>query len=98
MIVQECGRPPVNTGGVTAGCDRRATCHGGGGGDVPDGSGQQETDEVQGLTEEVERLRSRFPAYPVRYLYILMAVAAVEAADRTILSTVMEDVKHAFHV
>ena len=26
-----------------------------------------------------------------------MAVAAVESADRTILATVMEDVKHAFH-
>ena len=54
--------------------------------------------EVGALEEEVERLRSRLPIYPTRYLYILMAVAAVEAADRTILATVMEDVKKAFHV
>src|SRR3954469_1820594 len=54
--------------------------------------------EVDALQAEVGRLEARFPAYPNRLLYVLMAVAAVEAADRTILSTVMEDVKHAFNV
>src|SRR3954452_22947535 len=54
--------------------------------------------EVDALEAEVGRLEARFPAYPMRLLYILMAVAAVEAADRTILSTVMEDVKRAFGV
>src|SRR5206468_6537382 len=53
---------------------------------------------VDGLPAEVERLQRRLPAYPTRLLYVLMAVAAVEAADRTILSTVMEDVKRAFGV
>src|SRR3954447_12827167 len=54
--------------------------------------------ELGALEAEVARLQRRLPAYPMRLLYVLMAVAAVEAADRTILSTVMEDVKRAFGV
>ena len=42
--------------------------------------------------------RTRFPRYPKRYLYILMAVGAVDAADRTILATVIEDIRRAFDV
>jgi len=50
------------------------------------------------LVADVERLRTRFPKYPNRYLYILMAVRAVDAADRAILATVSEDVRRAFDV
>jgi MFS family permease len=50
------------------------------------------------LVADVERLRTRFPKNPNRYLYILMAVGAVDAADRTILATVSEDVRRAFDV
>ncbi|MGQ0824245.1 MAG: MFS transporter [Actinomycetota bacterium] len=52
----------------------------------------------EALVAEVDRLRERFPRYPKRYLYILMAVGAVDAADRTILATVSEDVRLAFDV
>lgn len=51
-----------------------------------------------GLRAELEALRARLPDYPVSYLYLLMGVAAIESADRTILATVFEDVKLEFGV
>jgi MFS family permease len=57
-----------------------------------------ELPERERLQSDLERLRARFPAHPNRYLYVLVAVGAVDAADRTILSTVFEDVKRAFDV
>jgi MFS family permease len=54
--------------------------------------------ERSALERQVDELRSKLPAYPLSYLYLLMGVAAVESADRTILATVFEDVKRAFGV
>src|SRR5688572_27498367 len=44
------------------------------------------------------KLRKAFPDYPLRYVYILVGVGAIDAADRTVLATVFEDVKNAFGV
>ena len=57
-----------------------------------------DAEERARLTAEVEDLRARFTAHPKRYLYILMAVGAVDAADRTILATVSEDVRRSFDI
>jgi MFS family permease len=54
--------------------------------------------ERAALERDIASMRRRFPSYPMAYLYVLMAVNAVEAADRTILATVFDDVKRAFHV
>lgn len=43
-------------------------------------------------------LEERFPDHPKRYLYVLTGVGAIDAADRTILATVFEDIKRAFDV
>lgn len=53
-------------------------------------------DEHRRLQDALARLEARFPGYPRRHLYVLMGVGAVDAADRTILATVFEDVKEAF--
>lgn len=61
----------------------------------------EETDmaeERDRLESSAEKLRTSFPGHPRRYLYILMGVGAVDAADRTILATVFEDIKIAFDV
>lgn len=67
--------------------------------DVPDAAatGAVAADRAA-LEQEALALRARLPAYPTSYLYVLMAVSAVDSADRTILSTVFEDVKRTFDV
>jgi MFS family permease len=50
------------------------------------------------LERQAEELRAKLPRYPLTYLYLLMAVTAIEQADRTILATVFDDVKRTFHV
>ena len=50
------------------------------------------------LASVLAGLEARFPGYPRRHLYVLMGVGAVDAADRTILATVFEDVRRAFDV
>lgn len=55
-------------------------------------------EERSRLEAQSERLKSRFPDHPKRHLYVLLGVGAIDAADRTILAAVFEDVKRAFDV
>jgi len=47
---------------------------------------------------EVDELRARLPQYPMRWLYLIMGVGAIDFADRAILAVVFDDVKAEFGV
>jgi sugar phosphate permease len=51
-----------------------------------------------GLERQVASLRARFPQYPMTFLAVLMAVGAVDFADRAVLAVVFEDIKEEFGV
>jgi len=48
--------------------------------------------------EEVDHLRAQLPDYPMRWLYLIMAVGAIDYADRAVLAVVFDDVKAAFDI
>lgn len=50
------------------------------------------------LARRVDALRARIPRYPMTFLYVVMAVGAIDFADRAVLAVVFEDVKAEFGV
>ncbi len=57
-----------------------------------------EASESARLEHQVETLRARVPRYPMTFLYVIMAVGAVDFADRAVLAVVFEDIKLEFGV
>ena len=55
-------------------------------------------DERAALQGEVDTLRERFPTYPMRWLYLIMGVGAIDFADRAVLAVVFDDIKATFGV
>ena len=60
--------------------------------EVPEEVGEEE------LSAELAALESRFPDYPTRLMWFLVAVSIVDNTDRTVLSTAFEDIKRAFGI
>jgi MFS family permease len=50
------------------------------------------------LTREAIKLRSRIPAYPISFLYIVTLAFAIDAMARSLLGIVLEDVRRDFGV
>ncbi|MEZ5170820.1 MAG: MFS transporter [Acidimicrobiia bacterium] len=50
------------------------------------------------LETRVSSLRGRFPTYPLTFLGVIIAVGAIDFADRAVLAVVFEDIKTQFGV
>lgn len=54
--------------------------------------------EHRRLTASLLELQQQTPTYPTKYLFVLMAITAIDSSDRALLSVVFEDVRRAFDV